>query len=174
MHRTPKSPSRFTKVALIAVASLGTLSLAACGDDNEKDVRSAVTNVVDAAKDAATDVKDATANALDSATETAIRNIATQQGEEQFTNSGNPLDDKGLTCTAKVADGLRKVDVSCIGTTKDGKPALLEGQTSELPTSAITSLAGEFTGTVDGKQVFQVKQLGGEDSTAGTATSGTA
>ena len=110
---------------------------------------------------AVSEAENAIANVLDNATETAVRNIATQQGEEQFTNAQNPLDDNGLTCEATMADGVAGVSVSCTGTTQDGKAATLEGETSEVPGASITELEGNFVGSVDGTEVFTTQKLGG-------------
>jgi hypothetical protein len=139
--------------ALVAVVALP-LAAGACSSETKDSAKSDVQSAV-------SDANDAAANVLDNATETAIRNVATQQGEEQFTNSKNPLDDQGLTCEAKMADGVAHVAVSCTGTTKDGKPAALNGETSQVPGASITHLEGTFTGTVDGSEVFTTEKLGG-------------
>ena len=133
------------------VAALFTI--AACDDDTqdsiESDVESAITEVGEAVDEAAED-----------AGEAAARNLATQQGEEQFTNAGHPLDGP-LTCEATVADGVDQIDISCTGTTQDGGAAELTGTTSEIPGASVVTLDGEFTGTVDGEEVFTTERLGG-------------
>jgi hypothetical protein len=88
------------------------------------------------------------------------RNIATQQGEEQFKNAGNELDGP-LTCDAKVQDGVDKIDISCSGKTKSGGAATLTGTTNELPGASVVALDGQFTGAVDGTTVFTTEHLGG-------------
>lgn len=159
----PYRPS--TRRLLLAGAALVALGASACSDDTEdavsSDVASAVSEVEDAAASVITEVGDAAGEALDDTAETAIRNIATQQGEEQFNDSGHPLDDAGLTCEATVADDASSVDVSCTGTTADGDEALLTGQTDELPGASVVELEGTFTGTVDGIEVFTTETLGG-------------
>lgn len=135
--------------------SLFVAALALAGCDSEttdsvsSDVRSAVTEVGDAVDEASQDAAEAIA-----------RNIATQQGEEQFKNAGYELDGP-LTCEATVADGAAEIDIDCTGTTKDGGVATLSGTTSELPGASVVSLEGDFTGSVDGTEVFTTQQLGG-------------
>jgi hypothetical protein len=134
---------------LIAVPML----FAACGDDDaeelQDDIEAAATNVEEAATEAGND-----------AAEAAVRNIATEQGEEQFADAGHPIQDK-LTCEATTADGADMVDVSCTGTTEAGGQAALTGQTNEVPGASVVELEGNFTGTVDGTEVFTTQRLGG-------------
>jgi hypothetical protein len=105
-------------------------------------------------------VEDAAESAVDDATELAARAFAKEQGEEAFKNAGQEL--KGdLTCKANADTGLTKVTIRCTGTTKKGGKAVLKGTTSEFPGQSFTELKGNFTGTVDGKQVFQTDELGG-------------
>ena len=100
--------------------------------------------------------------ALDDATETAVRNFARLQAEEQFNAAGHEIDEAGLTCTAAIGEGGREsVEVECTGTTVDGGEAVLTGTTAELPGASITELKGSFTSTVDGDEVFETDQLGG-------------
>ena len=128
---------------MIAVAAL---AIAGCSSDTRSSI--------------ATDIGDAAGQATDSAAEVLARNIATQQGEEQFKNAGQELDGP-LTCVAKVQDGVTKIDISCTGTTKAGGAAALTGTTSEIPGASVVSLDGAFTGTVDGAAVFTTQRLGG-------------
>jgi hypothetical protein len=140
---------RLAHVALLA----GVLTIAACDDDTqdsiESDVESAITEAGDAIDEASED-----------AAEVLARNIATQQGEEQFNNAGHELDGP-LTCEATVADGVDEIDISCTGTTQDGGAAELTGHTNEIPGASVVTLDGEFTGTVDGEEVFTTERLGG-------------
>jgi hypothetical protein len=115
----------------------------------ESDLESAVTEVGDAIDEAAKDAGEALA-----------RNIATQQGEEQFKNAGHELSGP-LTCEATVQDGVAKIDISCTGATKDGGAAALTGTTNEIPGASVVTLDGDFTGTVDGAEVFTTERLGG-------------
>ncbi len=149
-----RRPANLRRAALVAAALAFAIWAAGC---SEKTKDSASSD----AQSAASDVKQAAANVLDNATETAVRNVATQQGEEQFTNAKHFLDGSGLTCEAKLADGVSHVTVSCTGTTKDGKAAALDGETSEIPGASVTHLEGDFSGTVDGNEVFTTKNLGG-------------
>jgi len=140
------------RLSIVLVAS-GLLAGAGCSSDTRDSITSDV-------KSAASDVQDAAGDALDNAAETVVRNLATQQGEEQFQNAGHTLEGP-LTCEAKVEDGVSKVDVNCTGTTKDGQPAVLTGTTDELPGASVVSIKGQFVGTVGGTQVFSVDHLGG-------------
>lgn len=141
--------SRPVSVALL----VGALALAACSSDTrssmETDIRSAASDVANAADDA-----------VNNAAEALARNIATQQGEEQFKNAGYELDGP-LTCDATVADGVAKLDINCTGTTKTGGAAALTGSTAEIPGASVVSLDGQFSGTVDGAEVFSTQRLGG-------------
>jgi len=101
----------------------------------------------------------AAAEAGDAAAELAARNIAAQQGADEFKKAGAELNGE-LTCTAKVQSGVSKVEVNCTGTTKTGGTAVLSGTTNEIPGASVTSLDGQFVGTVDGKQVFSTQSLG--------------
>lgn len=129
------------------------LALAGCDSDTADSVSSDVQSAVTA-------VGDAVGEATQDAAEAVARNIATQQGEEQFKNAGVELDGP-LTCEATVADGASQIDIDCTGATVDGGAATLTGTTSELPGASVVSLEGEFTGSVDGTEVFTTEQLGG-------------
>ena len=109
---------------------------------------------------AASEVGNAAGQVTDAAAETLARNIATQQGEEQFKNAGQELDGP-LVCEAKVEDGVAKIDINCTGKTKAGGAAILTGATNELPGASVVSLNGQFTAMVDGTTVFTTQRLGG-------------
>ena len=150
--------------------------VAACSDDDdaasvESDVRANVTEVSNALSERATDVSNAisegatvVSNAVqegaNDAAEAVARNIAARQGAQQFSDAGYPLDGE-LDCTATVADGVDNVDIECTGTTEDGGAAELTGTTNEVPGASVTELDGDFTGTVDGTEVFTTQTLGG-------------
>ena len=140
---------RFAHVA--AVAAL--FAFAACSEEAQDavqaDVESAVTEVSEAVDAASADAGEALA-----------RNIATQQGEEQFTNAGHALAGP-LTCEATIQDGVTTIAISCTGTTQAGGAAALTGTTSEIPGASVVTLDGTFTGTVDGQVVFTTERLGG-------------
>jgi len=140
------------RIAYGAVLALALLSTGCSSKTRESiatDLQTAATNVANAADKATDDVAEALA-----------RNIATQQGEEQFKNAGHELDGP-LTCNAAVEDGIAKIDVNCTGTTKSGQAAVLTGTTNEVPGASVVSLDGDFTGTVDGTEVFTTQRLGG-------------
>lgn len=134
-----------------AVALAGTA--AACDDDTqdslEEDVESAVTEVVDAVDEVSED-----------AVELAARNFASVQGEQEFEAAGHTIDGD-LMCEADATDDLTAVDIDCTGTTVDGGEAELTGTTSEFPGVSFDELDGDFTGTVDGDEVFTTERLGG-------------
>lgn len=138
--------------ALWAISAVS-VAIAGCSSDTRSslktDVQSAVTEVGDAVSDATQDAAEALA-----------RNIATQQGEEQFNNAGHELSGP-LTCEATVQDGVAKIDISCTGTTKAGGAAVLTGTTNEIPGASVVSINGQFSGTVDGEEVFSTERLGG-------------
>ncbi len=116
----------------------------------EEAARTAVSEVGEAVDEAATD-----------AAELVVRNLAAEQGEQQFEDAGFPLDGEGLACEATVGDGLDSVEVACTGTTEDGGSAQMTGTTNELPGASVTELEGDFTGTVDGTEAFTTDTLGG-------------
>src|SRR3954462_7321079 len=126
---------------VLAAAVLGTGCSSKTRESIATDLQTAATNVGNAAESVTNDVAEALG-----------RNIATQQGEEQFKNSGHELDGP-LTCQAKVQTDASKMDINCTGTTKSGEPAVLTGTTDELPGASAVSLSGNFTGTVGGTQV---------------------
>ena len=136
-------------------AALLTLSLAfvSCSSDSrdelEEDARTAISDAGDAVDEAVRDAAEAVA-----------RNIAAEQGEEQFNDAGHPIDGK-LTCEANADDGADEIEISCTGTTESGGEAALTGTTSELPGASVVTLDGDFTGTVDGEEVFSTTRLGG-------------
>ena len=136
-----------------AAAVAAILIIAGCSEDTQDSVESDLESAV-------TEVGDAVGEAADDAGEALARNIATQQGEEQFNNAGHELDGP-LTCEATVQDGVDQIDISCTGTTQDGGAAALTGTTSEIPGASVVTLDGEFTGTVDGEEVFTTERLGG-------------
>ncbi len=142
---------RPTIVRLAVAAS--TLAVVGCSSEARSSISSDV-------QTAATDVGNAVEDGTTAAAEAVARNLATQQGEEQFTNAGHELSGP-LTCTATVNDGVAKIDINCTGTTKAGGAAVLTGATSEIPGASVVSLDGSFIGTVDGTEVFTTQRLGG-------------
>ena len=79
------------------------LTIAGCNSDDRASIATDL-------QTAATDIANAAGDAANNAAEALARNIATQQGEEQFKNAGQELDGP-LTCTAKVQDGVAKIDI---------------------------------------------------------------
>jgi hypothetical protein len=135
-------------VMVVAVLAIG-----GCSSDDRSSLATDL-------QSAATDIANAAGDVADDAAEALARNIATQQGEEQFKNAGHELDGP-LTCEATVQDGVAKIDITCTGTTKAGGAASLTGATNELPGASVVTLDGDFTGTVDGAAVFTTQRLGG-------------
>jgi outer membrane murein-binding lipoprotein Lpp len=146
---SPRMKIRYAYGAMAAAA----LMIAGCSSDDRASIATDLQTV-------ASDVQNAAGELADDAAEALTRNIATQQGEEQFKNAGQELDGP-LTCDAKVQDGVAKIDITCTGTTKGGGAAALSGTTAEIPGASVVSLDGEFTGTVDGASVFTTQRLGG-------------
>ena len=142
------------KIRLIQAATIAALlAVAGCSSDDRASIATDL-------QTAASDVVDAAGDVADDAAETLARNIATQQGEEQFKNAGQELDGP-LVCVAKVQDGVSKIDISCTGATKNGGAATLTGTTNEIPGASVVALDGQFTGAVDGASVFTTEHLGG-------------
>jgi hypothetical protein len=136
-----------------AVVAAAVLAVPACSSESRSSIETDL-------ETAASEVGNAIDEATDDAAEALARSIATQQGEEQFNNAGHELA-SDLTCEATVQDGVSKIDISCTGTTKAGGAAELTGTTSELPGASVVTLDGQFTGTVDGQEVFTTERLGG-------------
>src|SRR5688500_1042232 len=86
------------------------LVIAGCSEDTQDAVE-------DDLDTAATEVGEAVGEATNDAGEALARNIATQQGEEQFNNAGHELDGP-LTCEATVRDDVAQIDITCTGTTQ--------------------------------------------------------
>jgi hypothetical protein len=141
--------TRLTRAVMVAAA----LATTGCNSDSRASLATDL-------QSAATDIANAAGQIATAAAETLARNIATQQGEEQFKNAGHELAGP-LTCRAQVQAGLAKIDISCTGTTKAGGAAALTGTTNELPGASVVSLNGQFAGTVDGSTVFSTQRLGG-------------
>jgi hypothetical protein len=135
---------------LVAAAAL---AVPACSSDTRSSISTDL-------QSAASDAGDAIGETTEDAAEALARGIATQQGEEQFNNAGHELS-TDLTCEATVQDSVSKMDISCTGTTKAGGAAELTGTTNELPGASVVTLDGQFTGTVDGQEVFTTQRLGG-------------
>ncbi len=131
----------------------GALAISGCTSDTRASLSTDL-------QTAASEIGNAAGQVTDAAAETLARNIATQQGEEQFKNAGQELDGP-LACEAKIEDGVAKIDITCTGTTKAGGAATLTGATNELPGASVVSLNGLFTAMVDGTTVFTTQRLGG-------------
>jgi hypothetical protein len=150
---TKMTIQRFRPAIVRMALAISIVAVAGCSSD----ARSAISDDV---QTAVTDVGNAVADGTTAAAEVAARNLATQQGEEQFKNAGHELSGP-LTCEAAVNDGVSKIDVSCTGTTMAGGAAALTGSTAEIPGASVVSLDGSFIGTVDGAEVFSTQRLGG-------------
>ena len=153
MHRARK--------LLLVLAAVACLGAVACSDDDDATIGSIVEDIEDVARTAVTEAEQAIDEAATDAVETAVRNLVAEQGEQEFADAGNPIDDDGLSCVATASDDLDSVQVECTGTTEDGGQAELTGETAEFPGASITEVEGTFTGTVDGAEVFATDVLGG-------------
>ncbi len=151
---------RAVSATLVALVALG---VAACSDEDRDEIGQAADSLVQDVQDAANTVvsnaEQAAGDAVNAAAETAVRNVAAQAGRAEFSDAGHPIEGD-LTCEATVAGNASQVDVTCNGTTEAGGTALLTGQTSELPGAGVTDIAGTFTGTVNGEEVFTADALG--------------
>lgn len=148
-------------VPTVALAAALALTGVACGDDAEQDAQDTAEDLRDGAEDAVTTASDAIDDGTDAAAETAVRNLASTHGADDFERAGHEIEGD-LECEASVAGGEADVDVTCTGTTVDGDEAELSGTTSELPGASATELEGDFTGTVAGEEVFSTDRLGSE------------
>lgn len=131
----------------VALAVGGT----ACGGDDDittDDVQPIIT-------DAAADAEGVAVEAL----ELAARNAAEQLAPQHFADAGHPISGQ-LSCSAEAAGSLDSVDVDCTGSTEAGGQAELTGTMDQLPDEAVVAIDGQFTGTVDGEQVFETDRLG--------------
>ena len=162
---------RERKVLCVVVAAV-CLGVACSGDDDDETINSivenieeavatAVTEAEEAARTAVSEVEAAVDEAATDAAETAVRNLVAEQGEQEFADSGNPIDDEGLTCEATASEDLDSIQVDCTGTTVAGEQAQLIGETAEFPGESLTAVEGTFTGTVDGAEAFTTDTLGG-------------
>lgn len=132
---------------LVSAVSLALVS--ACSDDNEGGV-----------DDVAEDVGDAVNEGTNDAIEAAARNIASAQGEDEF--SAADVDIEGdLTCEATVGDAADALDIRCAGQSTEGQELVLTGTTDEVPGASVTELEGTFVGSAEGAEVFKVDTLGG-------------
>ena len=151
MNRHRSSCARGFVAAAAACAVVG---VAACSQESQDDARQAAESAISAVQEAAGEV-------IDDATELAARNLAAEYGEREFDEAGYPIDDEGLTCAATATDDATALDVSCSGTTEDDSEAMLTGRTGEIPGASLTELEGDFTGSVDGGEIFTTDRLGG-------------
>jgi hypothetical protein len=136
------------------------LGAGACSSDTKDSAKETAENAQDDVKDAASDASDAVDDATNDAAEMAARNLASAQGEDEF--SAKDIDIEGdLECEATSNGDNSALDISCTGMSTDGKELALEGTTSEMPGASVTELEGSFTGTADGTEVFAVDTLGG-------------
>ena len=154
-------PMEHRRRLLVGIAAVAGLGLVACGNDDDATADSIIEDVESAARTAVSEASEAVDEAGADAAEAVVRNLAAEQGAQEFADAGSPLDDDGLTCEATASDGLDSVEVNCTGTTEGGGEAALTGTTDELPGESITEVEGTFTGTVDGSEVFTTDSLGG-------------
>lgn len=140
-------------MSVISLLVATSFAVSACSSDSRESLQTDL-------QTAASDVANAAGDAANNAAEVLARNIATQQGEEQFKNAGQTLSGP-LTCAATIADGVASIDISCTGTTQSGGAATLTGTTNEIPGASVVSLDGQFSGAVDGTEVFSTQRLGG-------------
>jgi hypothetical protein len=141
---------RSFRAHLLLAPALSLALLGACSSDDDNE----------GADDVAEDAGDAVEEASNDAVEATARNIASAQGEDEFSAADIEIEGD-LTCEATADDAADSVDISCTGTSTDGQDLTLEGTTDEIPGASVTELEGSFVGTADGEEVFSVDTLGG-------------
>lgn len=150
---------------LTALTLAGALLLggAACSDDDgDDDAGDTVDSIQEEAEDAVSTASSAIDEGATDAAEAVARNLASEHGDDHFDDAGHDIEDD-LTCEADASEGNDQIAITCTGTTESGGSAELTGTTSELPGASATELEGEFTGTVDGEEVFTTNRLGDDD-----------
>jgi hypothetical protein len=152
------------RIAAASLAAFAVVGGAACSDSDREQLGDTLDSVVDDVQDAAdslvSTVQQGASDAINDTAEAAVRNLAAQFGKGAFESAGQPIEGD-LTCEATVTQDASHVDVTCTGTTTQDGAAELTGQTSELPGAGANALTGDFTGTVDGAEVFTTDTLGG-------------
>ncbi len=160
-----------SKLLAVPVSLALILGASACSDDTKdsaretldsarEDAGEAASSISVAAGDAAETASSAVGDIADGAVELAARNLASAQGEDEFSAAGFEVDGD-LRCEAEATGDRSAIQISCTGTSTDGSALVLEGTTSEMPGASLTELEGAFTGTADGNEVFVVETLGG-------------
>lgn len=160
-----------TKILAVPFSLALIFGTAACSDDTEDDAQDLIESAQEDAEEAATDVSETAGDVADDAdaavedvtqdaVEAAARNLASAQGEDEFSSNGVDVDGD-LECEATSNGDNSALDVSCTGTGTEGQELTLEGTTSEMPGASLTELEGNFTGSADGEEVFTVETLGG-------------
>ncbi len=138
---------------MLGAAALSLVAVACDGDDVSQE------QIEDEIDEVGGDVADAINEAGEDAVELAARNIASQQGAEEFADAGHSIDGD-LECAADATEDLTAVEIDCSGVTENGSAATLTGSTTELPGASLTELEGTFVGLVDGEEVFSTDALG--------------
>ena len=87
--------------------------------------------------------------------EVLVRTAAANFGQQELAKAGAQVSGP-LSCSTTRQDG--GVDISCSGTTVDGRPVAVTGTATALPGGK--TLEGSFVGTASGQQVFSLKCLG--------------
>ncbi len=87
--------------------------------------------------------------------EVLVRTAAAAQGQAELAKVGAEVSGP-LSCTSTQQES--GVEVSCTGTTVDGRPVAVTGTATSLEGG--NAPAGNFVGTVAGKQVFSLDCLG--------------
>lgn len=97
---------------------------------------------------------------VDDTAEVAARNAAAAAGTAAFEGEGLEVSDV-LECTANSTGGAEKINVTCTGTSDDGRELALEGTvTGREQDINVDAIRGSFVGTVDGEEVFAEDCLG--------------
>jgi len=87
--------------------------------------------------------------------EVLVRTAAANFGQQELAKVGAQVSGP-LSCSTTRQEG--GVDISCSGTTVDGRAVEVTGTATALPGG--NTLEGSFVGTASGQQVFSLKCLG--------------
>ncbi|HEX7248742.1 MAG TPA: hypothetical protein VF351_11650 [Actinomycetota bacterium] len=97
---------------------------------------------------------------VDDTVEVAVRNAAAAAGTAAFEQEGLEVSEV-LECASDSTGGADRVNVTCSGTSDDGRELRLDGEVAAREQDiSVDAIRGSFVGTVDGEEVFSEDCLG--------------